>query len=246
MPELDATRARIGAISPHAPLLVLDDARSGPEGAVERVRAASRECARSLEGPLVVVSPHARETGVYVSTRGGLRAFGVPRADAPYAIDLELSTRVASAWGRPALEEPLDHGITVPLRLLDWTEPVVAVGLGERERDIDAAAASLADVLRTVQGSVVASVNGGAGVTARGPLTKLPQGRALENALLWALQKDVASLETLGPRLASEAGSCGLGPLLVLARLFPGASMEVLAHEWPFGVGYPVAITRPA
>ena len=192
----------------------------------------------------MVVSPHSRQTGVYLSTRGGLRGFGVPRADATFAVDVELSARVASGWRRPTLEEPLDHGVTVPLQLLGWTGPLVAVGFGEQERDIDAAAASLADVLGDVAASVVASVNGGAGVTPRGPLTKLPQGRSLENALLWALQKDLGSLETLAPRLASEAGSCGLGPLLVLARLFAGSSMEVLAHEWPYGVGYPVAITR--
>lgn len=244
MPALEAFRARIGAISPHAPLLILDDARSAQNSAVQRVRAASRECARGLEGPLVVVSPHSRETGVYVSTRGGLADFGVPRADAPYAVDTELSARVASAWGRPTLEEPLDHGITVALQLLGWTEPVVAVGLGERDPDIPAAAASLADVLRPLEGSIVASVNGGAGVTARGPLTELPEGAALEESFSEALRTDVGALGRLAPRLASEAGSCGLGPLLVLARLFPGASMEVLAHEWPYGVGYPVAITR--
>lgn len=244
MPALDAARARIGAISPHAPLLVLDRAPLSEDGAVERVRAASRECARRLDAPLVVVSPHSRETGVYVSTRGGLRGFGLPRADASYAIDLELSARVASGWGRPTLDEPLDHGISVPLQLLGWTGPAVAVGLAEEDPDIEAAATSLAEVLGRLPGTVVASVNGGVGVTARGPLTELPEGRALEESFSAALATDVGSLGTLAPRLASEAGSCGLGPLLVLARLFGGVSMEVLAHEWPYGVGYPVAITR--
>lgn len=228
---------------PHAPLLVLDDPRSRANVALERVRAASREVARVLTGTLVVVSPHARQTGVYMSTRGGLRAFGVPRADATYDVDRQRSARVVSSWGRPVLDDPLDHGVTVPLGLLDYEGPVVAVGLAEDEEDVPGAARSLARALKPIDASVVASVNSGAGVTARGPLTALPHGAALEEELREVLEEDLGGLHELAPRLATEAGACSLGPLLVLAHLFAGSSMEVLAHEWPFGVGYPVAVT---
>lgn len=142
------------------------------------------------------------------------------------------------------LDDPLDHGIVVPLELLAWSDPVVAVGFAEDEPDVAGAALSLADTMGSIEADVVASVNGGVGVTARGPLTELPRGRELEEELRGALGGDPALLEEVAPRLATEAGSCGLGPLLVFARLFAGASMEVLAHEWPFGVGYPVAVTR--
>jgi len=212
---------------------------------LERVRAASREVAHCLDGILVVVSPHSRGTGVYTSTRGGLHAFGVPRADATYAVDRGVSARVASGWGRPTLDEPVDHGVVVPLELLGWTGSVVAIGFAEDEPDIPEAARSLSRALAELPEwsamSVVASVNGGAGVIPRGPLTELPRGRSLEEELAAALEGDVASLTSLAPQLASDAGSCSLGPLLVFAHLFAGATVRLLAHEWPYGVGYPVA-----
>ena len=237
---------RLGAIVPHTPLLVLDDARSRADVALGRVRAASREVARVLTGTLVVVSPHARQTGVYLSTHGGLGAFGIPRADATYDVDGELSARVASGWGRPTVGEPLDHGISVPLHLLARENRVVAVGIAEDEQDVTGVARSLARILQPMDVSVLASVNSGAGVTARGPLTKLPNGIALEEELRTVLEKDVGGLLELAPRLASEGGGCSVGPLLVLAHLFQGSSMQVLAHEWPVGVGYPVALTEGA
>lgn len=229
---------------PHAPLLVLDGAPSRVDVALERVHAASREVARVLTGTLVVVSPHARQTGVYVSTHGGLRGFGVPRADATYDIDGELSAHVAARWERPTLEEPLDHGVTVPLQLLDYQGPVVAVAIAEDEYDVVGAARSLAGALEPLDASVLASVNSGVGVTARGPLTQLPNGMALEQELRGVLEEDMGGLRKLAPRLATEVGACSLGPLLVLAHLFGGTSMRVLAHEWPVGVGYPVAVTE--
>ena len=236
--------SRRAAIVPHAPLLVVDDPLSRGDIALKRVRAASREVARVLTGTLVVVSPHARRTAVYLSTRGGLRAFGVPRADATFRVDADLSARVAATWGRPAVDGPLDHGITVPLELLGHEGPLVAVGIAEDETDVDGAARTVADALRPLDASVLASVNGGAGVSGRGPLTELPHGVALEEDLGRVLRQDVAGLHDLAPRLSTIGGSCSLGPLLVLAHLFAGCSMRVLAHEWPVGVGYPVAMTE--
>ena len=238
--------ARIGAVVPHAPLLVLDDARSRADVALERVRAGAREVATLLAGTLVVVSPHAPATGVYVSTRGGLRAFGVRRQDAAYNVDQGMSARVAARWGWPALDRPLDHGVTVPLRLLAHDGPAVAVGIAENETEVADVARSLAHALEPLEAAVVASVNGGAGVTARGPLTELPRGAALEAELRGVLEEDLGGLHELAPRLVAEGGSCSLGPLLVLAHLFEGVSMNVVAHEWPVGVGYPVAVTRTA
>lgn len=235
---------RIGAISPHAPLLLLNGALAPEQAAVERIREASRGVALSLGGTLVVISPHSRRTGVYLSARGGVSGFGIPRADAAFDVDRELSARIASSWRRPTLPDPLDHGVVVPLELLSWSGRVVAIGIAENEPQVEAAAASLAEALGPEEATIVASVNGGVGVTARGPLTELPGGRALEEDLRRVLERDLSELEELAPRLAAAGGSCALGPLLVLAHLFEGISMDVRSHEWPFGVGYPVAITR--
>lgn len=244
MPELAMPSARIGAILPHAPLLLLDVAGSRDHAAVERVRAASRALAAEMSETLVVVSPHACETGVYVSTRGGLSHFGLPRADARFELDMAASARIGSGWGRPMLSDPLDHGVTVPLGLLSWERPVVAIGIAETESEVAAAASSLAEVLGSLDATVVASVNGGAGLTPRAPLTELPEALAAEEDVRRALTRDLADLIGVAPRLATAAGSCALGPLLVLARLFPGISMDVRSYEWPFGVSYPVAVTK--
>ena len=244
MLAVEVVESRRAAIVPHAPLLVMDNPRSRGDSALERVRAASREVARVVPGTLVVVSPHARRTGVYLSTRGGLRAFGVARADATCRVDADLSARVADRWGRPVVGGPLDHGITVPLELLGHEGPVVAIGIAEDEADVEGAARTVAEALRPLDASILASVNSGAGVTGRGPLTELPGGVALEEELGRVLRQDVAGLHELTKRLATLGGSCSLGPLLVLAHLLPGRSMQVLAHEWPVGVGYPVARTE--
>ncbi len=91
---------------------------------------------------------------------------------------------------------------------------------------------------------VVASVNTGAGVTARAPLGELPEGLELERELVAGLARDAATLVDGGAALAALGGSCAGGPLTVLGRLFAGLRGRVLAHEWPYGVGYLVATMR--
>ncbi len=241
-------RALTGAIVPHAPLLLPATVASDHEPAFERVRAGSRAVVSAPASTRVVMSPHAPRTGVYLSQRGDLGGFGLRHVHAGHEVDAELVHEVASRWRRPALEGPLDHGIVVASRLLSLEGPVISIGFGEEEPDVAGAAAGLADVIAGLEGDamVIASVNSGAGITPAAPLAGLGGGPAQERELRSVLEADVAGVTELAPRLAAEGGSCGLGPLLVLGLLFAGVSMEVLAHEWPFGVGYLVARTRSA
>ena len=230
-------------VLPHAPLLIPEVLAGSREGAPARVRASCIEAARAISGPrALVASPHAVRTGVYVSPYGDLAALG-PRAPAALCpLDVALSEEIAHRWDKPLLEEPLDHGIVVPLLLAEPAVPIVAIGFGE-EGDPAADAISLAHTLADleVEGTVIASANLSAGLNDRAPLTRLPGAEELEREAVEALERDAATLLQNAPRLAAEAGSCALGPLALVGHLFEGRPAELLAHEWPYGVGYLVA-----
>lgn len=232
---------RRGAIVPHAPLLAPDVSTSTELGPLEQVRAATRAVARAWSPTTVLISPHGARSGVYGSRRGDLSTFGVPRAATGYDIDTHAAEALSERWGRGFLDEPLDHGIVVPLLVAGPGSPLVAVALAETGDPAEEAgllAAALADLAEV---TVVASINAGTGITARAPSTELSGAAALEHELRDALRRDVGSLAELAPRLRDEGGSCGMGPLLVLAHLFAGVAADVSVHTWPVGVGYLVA-----
>ncbi|MDP9066808.1 MAG: hypothetical protein M3N53_00480 [Actinomycetota bacterium] len=239
-------RARIGAILPHAPLLLEDVAGGAVAGGVEDVRGAARAVASELAGTVVVISPHATRSGVYISRSGDLAGFGVRGASVTPEVDDELARSIARRWGRPLSDQPLDHGVVVPLLLGPLPRGVVGIGLAAGAAEIEDEARSLAAALVDLPGtvSVVASVNTGGGVTASGPLTELPRAVEAERCLAAALESDVATLDEAARVLAADFGSCGLGPLLVLSHLFAGSGATIHAHAWPFGVGYLVASLR--
>lgn len=228
---------------PHAPLLTPYVPRSRAEPALDRVRAAVHEAARGFERTTVIVSPHGTSTGVYVHPSADLDAFGLTRASARVDVDERAARTLAEAWGRPLLDGPPDHGVVVPVMLGPVAGPAVCVAFAEGTDPTDDAS-SLADAIATGDLDVIASVNTGAGITERAPLTKLDEAVALEAELAAALEAGARSIADVAARLASEGGSCSLGPLLVFARLFAGVPARVLAHEWPFGVGYLVAVAE--
>ena len=230
-------------ILPHAPLLLPEvgsDARHDPAA---RVRAGCSAAGRVISGPrALVASPHAMRTGVYVNPYGDLTRFG-PRAPAALCpLDLEVAEEIAQRWEKPLVEDPLDHGIVVPLLLAAPAAPIVAIGF-EEGSDPGHEAAALATVIAEMDldGSLVASANLSAGLTDRAPLTRLAGAEELERELVDRLSRDAGSLLETAPRVSTESGSCGLGPLALIGHLFGGSPAEVLAHEWPFGVGYLVA-----
>lgn len=238
---------RNASIVPHAPLLVPGVSASTELGGLEEVRAATREVASDWGRVTVLISPHGSGPGVYRSTRADLAFFGVPRADTGYALDTRAAEALLARWPGGWMDEPCDHGITVPVLLGERAAPFVGVSLGDGAAAWDGSRA-LADAIGAMEGdvTVVASVNTGAGLTPRAPLTELPGAAALEAELRAVLESDLGGLVELAPRLASEGGSCGAGPLLVLGHLFAGRTARVLAHVWPVGVGYLVATTEPS
>ncbi|MFN2390230.1 MAG: hypothetical protein ABR575_11590 [Actinomycetota bacterium] len=246
----------IGAVVPHAPLLVPE---LGGTAVAERAQPVRDAVARlGLDGvdAAVLISPHAQVTGVYAAAEGTLDGFGAPGFAARRETETGLVERMGAAAGFELLEGPLDHGALVPLLLGAVPEiPVAVVGLREvtgpggapAAEVVDASArvgAAIAGLSNGASVAIVVSAHGSAGLTPGAPLTERPGAAAFEDALVGALTQDAAHVGSIPPEDWAAAGACGGGPLLALAGAFAGRAFDVLHHSAPFGVGYLVARSR--
>jgi hypothetical protein len=235
----------VGAIVPHAPLLLPQ--LTGPETAAAgtRVTAAIEALELGDADVVVVVSPHGRASGVYGEVRGTLDAFGTPGIEVRRATDGDLGAALAGGWGRPVLPDDVDYGVVVPLLLAgDADAPVVAVSLqddGGAVADARALLSALLDVTDGRNVAVVASANMSIALSARAPLMLRAEAREIEDRLVALLPRDAGAATELAPDVARSGGSCGAGPLTVFGELCRGSTTNVLAHEEPVGIGYLVA-----
>ncbi len=120
----------------------------------------------------------------------------------------------------------------------------VALGEGLGGDELQANAATLlARAIESFDGRVglAASAHSGAALSPSAPLAELEGAVEAESAWIAALRVDAGSIEMETSMLAGVAGSCGAGPLSVLAALGRGRAALVHAYERPFGVGYVVA-----
>ena len=235
-----------GAILPHAPLLTrLAEAPEWDPAA--RIARAVRGV-RFNAPALVVLSSHGSATGVYARGIASLHGFGLdePRFNAP--VNHVLAVEVANAWGERLLDDELDHGVVVPLALVDARAMTVAATLAE---DTDPASAiakgrAFAAAVRAIRAPVafVASANTGAALSARAPLGLRDDAVEADRRLLEWLRTGEDDGDEVLEAVAEAGGSCGVGPLAAFAALFPGKA-SVDAYESPFGVGYLVATARP-
>ena len=190
--------------------------------AASRITGAIAELSLEVE-TIVLLTPHATTSGVYTEVAGDLSDFGVAGIEGK----AETDATVIQALGLPTIEGSIDHGVLVPLLLVKWDVPVVAVGVtrdAQLDLDLDARV------------GVIASVNLSAGLSARAPLTQIPGAVEAEDEFVAALSRDVGkAVEQVPP------GSCGDAVLHLFGRIFEGRPARVLAHEAPVGVGYLVA-----
>lgn len=231
-----------GALVPHAPVLLPEVNGSG--GAGIRDAAASLDLAGA--DALIVVSPHAAADLVYLRAEGDLSAFGIVGPKRAAETDPALAGRIAEGWSRVTTGGTLDHGVVVPLAILDTDLPVVAVGLAEagnrRPSETIASGSDLAGAIRDATGErsvvVVVSAHGSAALSARAPLTERPEGHRLQAAIEEAFRSDLGALAEIPEQLWDAGGSCSAGAFAVLAGLFAGSTLEMIAQDAPFGVGY--------
>ncbi|MGI8521061.1 MAG: hypothetical protein ACR2MC_10770 [Actinomycetota bacterium] len=235
------------AIVPHAPLLVGGLHPEGFEEPCGSVVRAVRSLSWGEAEAVAVVSPHGAVPGVYARVEGSLRGFG-PAIDGGRPGGEGIAKELAAATGLPLLEGPCDHGVLVPALLgcapgLELVGVSLGGGSGPEGTSEAGAVALLAPALESFDGRVgfAASAHSGAALSASAPLTELEGAVEAEAAWVAALRSDVGSSEAETRRLARVAGSCGAGPLGVLAALGRGRAAAFHAYERPFGVGYVVA-----
>lgn len=241
-----------GAIVPHAPLLV-PGVLAEPPADVADAATATAEVDVSGADVVVLVSPHGHASGVYAEVGGSLASAGPGGFDVGAPTDAGAVGEVAGRWGKPVLDGPCDHGIIVPMLLMDVDAPVVAVTLahstGPGARHPEAAAgegrdlaAALAPLLRRRRAAVVASAHTSAAIGAAAPLPDRPAAARLEAAVLGSLAEP-AGLAAIPAALWADAGSCGAGPLTCLGLVLGGRGLSRTHYSHPFGVGYLVAAT---
>ncbi|MDQ4064424.1 MAG: hypothetical protein M3161_00060, partial [Actinomycetota bacterium] len=158
-------------------------------------------------------------------------------------VDNELAAALRAEWDAPALQPPVDHGITTPLALgLAAETKVVAVSLRDVKDGI-----SFADSLHAVAKrdekhiALVASAHLCAALAARAPIPLREQAVALEEQVLGGIRRDVSFLVERADDLETVGASCGAGPLAAIGHCFEGRPAEVVAYDRTFGVGYLVA-----
>jgi aromatic ring-opening dioxygenase LigB subunit len=245
------SRALRGLLTPHAPLLLPEVVGEDVAAETEAVRTQLRSLSLDDADLVVVLSPHARTSGVYGSVVGTLQDFGVPGIEVQRQTDANAVRALADLWNRPVRDSPIDHGVLVPLMMLPTGEiPIVAAGIMEAQAPASfdeaiADALTLAEAIVTFARDrsiwLVISAHTSSALTARAPLTEREEAKMVEIAVLEALRGDPSTLESSIRALWSDGGSCSPGTLAVVARVFAGRTSEVLAYQHPFGVGYAVA-----
>ncbi|MEA2509318.1 MAG: hypothetical protein QOG21_1400 [Actinomycetota bacterium] len=241
-----------GALVPHAPLLLPDIAGPKISADTETIRRALASLSFDDVDLVIVLSPHARGCGVYGRVDGTLDEFGVSGIELRRPSDPEAVDALAAMWDKPTLPGPVDHGVLVPMMMLATGEiPVVAAGLGEVDDGSGSPGDPVADGSSFARAIgqlsmrhtlfLVASAQTSCALTPRAPLTVLAEAKPAEAAVLSALRGDPAGLQRSASELWQRGGSCSPGTLAAYGEVFAGRSSEVLAYEYPFGVGYVVA-----
>jgi aromatic ring-opening dioxygenase LigB subunit len=200
----------------------------------------------------VLVSPHGSQAGVYAHCKGDLAGFGLPTISVDRSSDRSLAEEIAEHWGRPLLNEPLDHGAVVPLAMgigsnVNVTVCTLPEVTGPRALSLGKAlkyeVEPLIDVLRGVGDDValIFSAHGSACLSERGPMLPNPVGSEVQHKISEALSGEVKRLRSITLEEWVASGSCSVAPLFLLYFLFSGRRSRLLAEEAPFGVGYMTA-----
>lgn len=256
-----------GALIAHPPIL-LSEVGDGASAQVAATVAAIRRLDATLAAQpadlVVLCSPHSPAAAVALPIRVGSHAAGtLGRFHAPQvrvSVDLDASTsgrlfEAARAAGFPttwAEDEPLDHGVVVPLHFLERTrasKPFVLFGLAGWALD------DFVRFGRWIHGELqdrsvifIASGDLSHRLIPGAPAGYRPEGKLFDEVVIDALRSNQwEAIERLDPVFIDEAGECGLRPLAILlgAARAAGIPSTVLHYEGPFGVGYPVVQFTP-
>jgi len=256
-----------GALVAHPPIL-LPEVGDGAAAQVAATVAAMRRLDVTLASHpadlIVMCSPHSPAAAVALPVRAGQRAAGslarfrAPEVKVTIELDAPAASRLvdaARASGFPMAwseDEPLDHGVVVPLHFLERTragKPFLLLGLAGWDLEgFLRFGRWLHTHLRGRSVIFVASGDLSHRLTPGAPAGYRPEGQVFDRLVIDSLSTNTwEDIEHLDPVFADEAGECGLRPLAILlgAAQAAGIPSTVLHYEGPFGVGYPVVQFAP-
>lgn len=241
-----------GALVPHAPVLLPEVVGYAVAAETDQIRAALASLSFDDADLVVVLSPHARATGVYDAVVGNLDDFGVPGIKLQRPSDADAGRTLAEMWAKPVQHEPVDHGALIPLKTLaTGATPVVVAGVGSADEGATSPDEAIADGLsfgaaierlsHEVTLCLVVSAHTSCALTPRAPLTERSEAKPVEADVVRALGADPSALGDSLRDLWRLGGSCSPGTLAAYGRVFAARRSDVLAYTYPFGVGYVVA-----
>lgn len=228
------------AVVPEPPLL-LPELANGATADTAELRAACREVTRRLAATssnwIVVGADDGGRRSVGPDARGSFVGFGV-----------DVTVALGPADGVPV---PADPDLPLPLLIAGWLRPdgvrmrgeLVAPNAGPAE------CLSLGAVLAAEDAALLVVGDGAATHTEQAPGHLDERAGPFDAVVAAALRDaDPAALAALDPTLATQLWAHGRAPWQVLAGATRGRAWtgELLHSSIPFGVGYHVALWRPA
>lgn len=262
----------LGIIAPHPPIMIEavghQDAHV-TDMSIAAMGVAARLLSQFDPDTVIVMSPHSQGFSdaftVTTASRvaGTLGMFGAPQAGLDVPGDPTLAAAVLAAAERHGVAavdrgvmgrfspDDLDHGVLVPMCLLDPTG---------RWPMLDLAFSMLPYADHAEFGRAVTEAARDAGrrvaFVASGDMSHrlLPQSNAGYSPRAHLFDEEVVRLVASGsfdalsgidPDLIDEAGECGLRSFITLGGFLEGsgAATKVLSYEGPWGVGYMVAVS---
>lgn len=262
----------LGIIAPHPPIIVESvggSRRMAARSTIEALGNAATELAAYAPDAVVVISPHAPALGDrYLiddseSLHGSLATFGDPVVR-EWAGDPTLARAIISELDRAGVPVAarstdtrfapgaLDHGVLVPLSLLDPTQRLhvvtisVALSSYSLHRSIGEAV-SRAAAASAKRVAFIASGDLSHRLAPDAPAGYSPRAKDLDEAIVGIVERGrMGELSNISPSLIDLGGECGLRSLIALGGFLGEDPVEsrVLAYEAPWGVGYLTAVLR--
>jgi len=265
-------------MAPHPPILLPEVGGRESAAVAATFRAMEEfadRIAKSEAETIVIISPHGPvfQDGVAVNgseiLTGDLKKFGaglefeynndlelvreiIAQAGKHKIVAVEIDDGLAGEWG---VSVKLDHGILVPMYFLDKVGidlPLVSVSMSLlpfEELYAFGTAIKTAVDLQDKKVALIASGDLSHRLTAGAPAGYSPQGEVFDRKIAELVKiKDFKGIIKMDPKLAEEAGECGLRTLIMLlgAADQQEVETEIMSYEGPFGVGYMVAAFQPS
>ena len=243
---------------PHPPIIVEavgGDRRGAVKTTIESMDSLCASLVNSLPERVIVISPHTPRPSQGIGSwcdgtmRGDFSRFGAPQARLQFAVDRDLMSRLAGAFPQiHGLQEPLDHGATVPLHFLakaGWSGPTCVLGLPNEEDDqLEALGKAIAEaVAGPGRTALLASGDMSHCLLPESPCGFDQRGQLFDRTFVDFLRRaKYAEAAAIGRRLQEAAKQDVVASCRVVwaATDHRKQHHQFYSYEGPFGVGYAV------